>query len=48
MVICCEVPLYVTEPSEVGGGAYSIEDELLITANGYEKLTNIESDLVEV
>jgi len=43
MVICLECPLYVT-----GLGAFHMEDELLITPNGYELLTPITRDLVEL
>jgi Xaa-Pro dipeptidase len=43
MVICLEAPLYVT-----GLGGYQIEDEILITKNGYEFLSELPRNLVEL
>lgn len=43
MVVCLETPLYVK-----GLGAFQIEDMLLITPGGYERLTDIPRDLVEL
>lgn len=48
MVICLEAPLYITGSNAVGGGGYSIEDMLLITLDGYEQLTKLERDLIEL
>ncbi len=43
MVMCLEAPLYVT-----GLGGYQIEDELLITKNGFEFLCKLPRNLVEL
>ncbi len=43
MVMCLEAPLYVT-----GLGGYQIEDEILITKNGYEFLSKLPRNLVEI
>lgn len=43
MVVCLEAPLYVT-----GLGGFQIEDEILITKNGYEFLSTLPRDMVEL
>jgi Xaa-Pro dipeptidase len=43
MVICLETPLYVRRH-----GAYQIEDMMLITTKGYEILTELTRDMVEL
>ena len=43
MVICLECPLYV-----IGLGAFHMEDDYLITSDGYELLTPIARELVEL
>ncbi|MNN94853.1 putative peptidase [compost metagenome] len=40
MVLCVEVPYY-----ELGAGGFQIEDTIVVTADGYEFLTQMERKL---